>query len=89
MFLNKKSQVFVNAGMAWDIGIGDNEVNGNRGARLDLKGSLNPMFGIGFRFMDKFSFEYRLQTGRDLLGEYAAKKSTFTSSQLILGYRLF
>ena len=88
-FIAPNHQLFINAGLAYDIGIGDNEIVGIRSRRLDLNAQFNPVFGIGYQFMQKLAFEFRFQTGRDLLYDYVDSSSTFSSASLILGYKLF
>lgn len=88
LFLSSESQLFINGGLAYDINIGENKIIGNQGAELDLNGSFNPVFGLGFRFKQKFSFELRYQTSRDLLHENNFRKSTYSSFGFILGYRI-
>jgi hypothetical protein len=88
-FLSSNHQLFINAGIAYDIGIGDNEINGIRTRQLDLNAQFNPVFGIGYQFNKKFVFEFRYQAGRDLLFDYTAASSKYNSASLILGYKLF
>jgi hypothetical protein len=88
LFLSSESQLFLNGGLAYDLNIEGNKITSDLGASIDLKGSLNPVIGFGFRYDQKFSVEFRYQTYRDLLNEDFFRESNYSSFAFILGYRM-
>lgn len=87
MFLNDQNKLFLNAGYVYDHSF-DSQIDGNVGIPLDIQSDMNPFFGIGYRFKERFSFEFRYQTSRDIISEYMIWRSNYSSYAFILGYTI-
>lgn len=85
IFLNNDSSLFMNASFVFDFPLNSKLTGENN---FDISSSLNYSLGVGYKFKDKVSIEFRTFTKRDLLG-YSTKIGDFKSSSLILGYTLF
>jgi len=86
LFFSSDLQVFFNAGFTYAIAI-DSEIGGTTGPRLDIGSEFNSFLGLGLRVKDRYSFEIRYQSSRDLLGEYSIRTSNYSSTSFVLGYR--
>lgn len=85
MFLNENSKFFVNSSLVFDIPL-NSEITGEN--NFEVSSVLNYSLGIGYKFKDKISLEFRTFTKRDLLG-YFTRTGDFSSSSLVIGYTLF
>lgn len=85
IFLNKKSKLFINTFVMYDFPM-NSKITGQND--FDISSGINYSLGIGYKFKDKISLEFRTYTKRDLLG-YFTRVGDFKSSSLILGYTLF
>ncbi|MDN4014305.1 tRNA modification GTPase [Chryseobacterium gambrini] len=86
-FLNDKSKIFINAAYVFDIEMGSNiryDYN-----NLKIFSGNNFVFGVGFKYNDKFQVEFRTSTNRNLMQDYLNWTSKYQTSSVILGYTLF
>src|SRR5690606_11523959 len=92
-YLNDDSKIFANLSVIMDLESGSSlELFRNDGSSfnvLDIKTSYNFALGLGYKYADKYSVEMRLQTSREILGEYIHWNSNFNTASLIFGYSLF
>ncbi|WP_299013651.1 tRNA modification GTPase [uncultured Polaribacter sp.] len=85
MYTNKNSKLFINASIVYDIPL-NSKITGEN--NLEIDPVINYSFGLGYKFKDKISIEYRMFTTRDALG-YINRIGDFNSTSLVLGYTLF
>ena len=83
VFLNKKSKIFINGSFIYDLAL-NSKVRG-----LDVKSGPNLGIGMGYNYNNTYSIEFRYQTKRNLLTEYAIWTSDYQTTSLIFGYTLF
>lgn len=93
IFLNKKSKLFLNFSYIFDFSSDSNvEITRNDGSvynSLEVNTRSNFGLGLGYKYGDRFSIEFRSQTSREILGSYIFWNSEYKSQSLILGYSLF
>lgn len=88
-FLNRKSKIFLNVGFVFDVsGNSIIDFDSNSAEDLEINSNINFYFGVGYKFLDRFSFEARHMTNRDLFN-YNNWSNNYKNSSLILGYTLF
>ena len=83
VFLNKKSKIFINGSFIYDLAL-NSKVRG-----LDVKSGPNLGIGMGYNYNNTYSIEFRYQTKRNLLTEYALWTSNYQTASIIFGYTLF
>lgn len=83
LFLNNNSKVFVNAAAVYDLPINSKVKN------LDVSSGVNLAMGIGYKYQNRYSVEFRYQTSRDILNDYNALTSDYKSMSIVFGYTLF
>lgn len=92
-YLNDGSKIFANLSCIFDIENNSSiefiRNDGSKLEELEIKTSYNFALGIGYKFIDRYSFELRYQTSREILGDYLNWSSDFNTVSLILGYSLF
>lgn len=49
----------------------------------------NLAFGVGCKYLDKYSVEARYSTGREILGDYLYWRSSFKAFSVVFGYSIF
>jgi hypothetical protein len=94
-YLNQNSKIFVNVGYVADLLINSSynvstSINPNENLEsidLDTDGVIS--LGIGFKYMDKYSIEFRHHTKRNVLTNYSNYNTEFNTSAFIIGYTLF
>ncbi|MCS3868760.1 hypothetical protein J3D55_001676 [Chryseobacterium ginsenosidimutans] len=86
-FLNDKSKVFINAAYVFDFQINSKIQYDYQ--TLNINSGNNLVFGIGYKYNDKFSAEFRASTNRNILQNYNNWTSKYQTMSLILGYTLF
>lgn len=87
MFLNKDAAFFVDAAIIMDASLMDSKIDSSNEGSYDLDVSADAAiaFGGGFRFKNKYSFEFRYHTSRQILN-YDKLDSAYNSFALIAGY---
>ncbi|RYJ36454.1 tRNA modification GTPase [Flavobacterium anhuiense] len=92
-FINKNVEIFANASLVVDLSNNSKvSVTRNDGSainNLDVKSGFNLGFGLGCKFLDKFSAELRYQTPRGVLAENPNWSSSYQTTSLIVGYSFF
>lgn len=85
LFLNKNSKFFINSSLVIDFPM-NSIITGENNFNIDT--TINYSFGIGYKFKDKISLEFRTFTERDLLG-YSIRVGNYRATSLIIGYSIF
>jgi len=88
MFINDDSKLFVNASFIFDISNND-KIDFESGTDLDITSRNNLGLGIGYKYNDKYSLEFRYQISREILGDYALWNSNYNTFSVIIGYSIF
>ena len=92
-FLDKNSKLFVNASYQMNLDLKSSidftRADGSNYYSKTIKSLNNLAFGVGYKAMDKFIFELRVQTTRNILGDYMNEYSTYRIMSLLFGYTLF
>ena len=92
-FINDNSKIFVNASYVIDFNSKSTIVfkrsNGDTLKSLEINSNPNLAIGIGYKAYDKYSFEIRYQTNREILRDYVYSNSDYNSLSFIIGYSLF
>lgn len=91
--ISEKSRLFVdgsfviaNADMNKDLYIESTYFSAPR--KFDIESSNNFIFGIGYRYNNKFSIEAQLHTDRHLLN-YLYYNSSYKTTSIVFGYNIF
>ena len=91
MFLNNDSKIFLNVAVVADFASGELKYLRNDNSEvLPAEQVINSTalgLGIGYKFKDRISIEYRYQTVRDIFN--LGDKSNLRTAFLALGYTLF
>lgn len=91
-FLTEKSKLFFNASFIFDTPLGGSEATFKRyqfaAETVEIKTNPNFGFGIGYKFDNKFSFEFNLRTKRNLFKE-DSQTAEYKTYSIIFGYTLF
>jgi hypothetical protein len=82
------SKVFVNALYVWDFSL-DSSVNYEAIAELEISGANNFAVGLGYKYANTFSLEFRYFTNKEIITNYTFWNSDFKSFSLIVGYTFF
>ncbi|MGH2664228.1 tRNA modification GTPase [Flavobacterium sp.] len=89
IFLNKTSKIFINGAFVFNAFGGSATFNFDNGKTIFEGNSRNNFaFGAGYSFQNRYSIEFRVNTGREILG-YQQWSSKYNSVGVLLGYRLF
>lgn len=88
VFINDKLNVFFNTAYVYDFEFGS-KINRTLIKDLEVSTRSNIIFGVGGEFADKFSFEFRFGTSRNLIGDNIYWDSKYNTSSIIFGYKLF
>jgi hypothetical protein len=92
IFLNEHSKVFLNSSFVRTFDFNSTiKIDSNSGIKynLDIRSGTNFAFGFGYKYNDRYGFELRYQTYRDILINYADWDSYYDSFSIILIYSLF
>ncbi|CAI2767181.1 PorT family protein [Flavobacterium collinsii] len=92
-FLKNDFKIFVNASLLFDFGL-DSKIeftrkDGSKISTLDIKSGNSGALGIGGKFRDKYSIEFRYQTSKSILKDYLSWNSSLATTSLIIGYSFF
>ncbi|MCU4174674.1 hypothetical protein [Carboxylicivirga sp. N1Y90] len=87
-FLNETSKIFINGAIVIDFSL-NSKVNFASGSELEIKTLDNYAFGAGYVFKNKYSFELRGHTKRDLFRDYLLWISDYKTFSVIFGYTIF
>ena len=87
-FLNENSKIFINASHIFDFS-SNTIIDFIPGTKLDIKSRNNFAFGIGYKYNDKYSLEFRYQTNREILSDYILWSSDYKTLTVIFGYSFF
>jgi hypothetical protein len=86
LFLNKKSQLFINAGLT--LAISFDSTLQYSGQILDISNSSNLFTGVGYK-NGRFDVELRYNFSRGILSRYQSWESSYSSLGILLGYKIF
>ncbi|WPO79735.1 hypothetical protein [Flavobacterium sp. KACC 22761] len=93
MFLNQISKLFITAAYVVDLGskatITYTDVSSNSITEFKSDTGANFALGFGYNFKKKFSGELRFNTKKQLMRDYMAYSTNYTSIDLIVGYTIF
>lgn len=97
LFLNEKSKLFLNVIYVFDISSSSSKLSSNRALDGDPRQSLefptgrssNFAFGMGFNYLNTYSFEVRVDTGRRVFSIRDSWTGDYTSLSFVLGYTIF
>lgn len=95
-YISEKSRLFVNTSFVTDLNFKSSIkiVNsyGNGISTVDefpIQSIGSLAFGLGYKYLDKYSLEVRTGTNRELLGNNGSYSSIYRNFSVILGYKLF
>ncbi len=88
LYLNGKSKLFLNGALVYDLPLSSN-IEFEIGAEEEINSIANWAFGAGFVYNNKFSFEFRYQTNREVLEDSPFWESEYSGYSFILGYKIF
>ena len=92
-YLNQNSKLFIDGSIVFDMSsnstIEMTRADGSILETLDIGKSNNLAFGIGYKYLNKYSVAAKLQTKRNILANYVAWDGSYGSFSLILGYTIF
>ena len=89
LFLNDKSKFFMNGSVVFDFTGKSNIDVGLSPAPLEINTGINLAFGVGYKYNDKYSFEFRYMPDRDIFYNYSYWRSDYDTFSFIVGYTLF
>jgi hypothetical protein len=87
MFLNKTSQLFINAAYIFEIN-GKATINYDQNEYYNSKTNQSFGFGLGYSYKNKITIEMRMNTNKNLLAEYPVSKANYKSFGFIFGYKI-
>ena len=87
-FLNDVSRVFINCSYSFDVAF-NSRIFFDNGYEIVIETGSNLVFGFGYKYHDKYSFELRYNTSRSILVNYVSWGSNFSTTSIIFGYRIF
>jgi len=88
LFLNNNSKIFLNAAIIVDIPY-KSTIEYEKDLNLVTKSGYNFSFGIGYKYKNKYSIEYRHHTKRDLITHYSDIFASLKSNSIVLGVNIF
>jgi hypothetical protein len=88
MFLNDTSKFFINALIITDFPF-NSEVDVDNSNRFEIDSVLNYGIGLGYKYNDRYSIEFKLISSRELLGNFFRFNVGYRSVSVILGYTIF
>ena len=89
-FLNNDSKILINGFLVPEFNFSSTIKFSDNSDVLDIDVSSAFALGIGYKFKNKYSIEYRYTTNKNLLSRYDGKpEAKFMNSSLIFGYTFF
>ncbi|MGB8705709.1 MAG: hypothetical protein WCD31_11820 [Gillisia sp.] len=88
LFLNPESKLFVNASGLYDLPL-NSQISFPFVPDVPIKSRNNLAFGLGYKFQDTFSIEFRYQTAREILGDSKDWNSKYKTLSVLFGYSIF
>lgn len=88
LFLNENSKIFINGFYVYDI-VSGSKIDFEYSNDIEINNASNWAVGVGYKYNNKYSIEFRYYTNRDVLQKYFYWESEFKSISVILGYTLF
>lgn len=90
MFLNQSSKLFLNGMVVIDMSFESKfEFQREAISSLEIDPATDVAFGLGYKYNDRYSVELRYHIGRELLANYTAWNSNYSTVAVILGYTVF
>ncbi|MFD0991250.1 tRNA modification GTPase [Mariniflexile jejuense] len=86
--LNRKSKIFANGAILFDIPFNSSLNSNFSPGHLDIETKFNFAFGLGYKYHNKFSLELRSMTNRNLTSHYLNWKADYNTLSIIIGYTL-
>ncbi|WP_435135290.1 outer membrane beta-barrel protein [Formosa sp. A9] len=87
-FVNPDSKIFVDTQFVVDFE-GDSAIESDKITNLKLNSHYNLVFGLGYKFKEKYSVQARYMTPKNLLGDYNYWTSDYKAFSIVFGYTLF
>jgi len=89
-FINDNSKLFFDVSYLIDFPL-SSSISAEREEILDLEidSRNNIAFGVGFKYNNRYSMEFRYHTSRNLLGDRAYWNSNYNTLSIIFGYTIF
>lgn len=89
-FLNENSKIFTNISFApVDFVSNNSSVDFENATDLSIFTDMNFGFGLGYNYNNKYSFELRAISSKNILSDYYNLSSKYTPLSVIFGYTLF
>ncbi|MDX1372760.1 MAG: outer membrane beta-barrel protein, partial [Nitrososphaeraceae archaeon] len=93
-YLNEHSKIFLNASYITNFKSESNYIlekrnDGSVKTQLEIVSENSFSYGVGYKYQDKFIFEFRYLPSKDLLNIYSIWNSEYSSVSFIIGYTLF
>lgn len=90
LFINDNSKLFINLSYIIDFQMSSRLYAVTRGLfDLDINSRNSLTYGVGYNYKNKYSFELRRQTDREILGEYLFWSTGFKGVSFIVGINIF
>ncbi|WP_298474749.1 tRNA modification GTPase [uncultured Maribacter sp.] len=89
MFLNKNSKIFINACYVFDFSNSNSLIHLNPLTNFEIESSSNFAFGLGYKYKNKYSLEFRYFTDRELLQGFVYRSAVHKNISVIFGYTIF
>lgn len=93
IFLNNNSKMFINASYYYNLDTKSTlefkRTDESSYNSLKIKSKNNLGFGIGYKYLDKYSLELRYQANRNILGNYSFWQSNYSKISVSAGYSFF
>lgn len=87
IFLNKNSKLFVNAMYVFDFSW-DSSIEFNDNKKMEIYTRNNIALGLGYNFKSKYSIELRVNTAREILGDFISWSAKYNTTGIVLGYKI-
>ncbi len=88
-FLNDNSKIFLNAAFIYDLTMNSTISYEKYEKDIEINEGNNMAVGIGYKYNDKYSIEFRYNTKRDILSDYVFWNSEYKTMSVIFGYTIF